>query len=39
VLQGDDMGRPSRLTIELAPGRPEIAVTGRAVAIAAGNSP
>lgn len=34
VLQGDDMGRPSRLTVELTPDRPEIAVSGRAVAIA-----
>jgi PhzF family phenazine biosynthesis protein len=39
VLQGDDMGRPSRLTIELSPGRPEISVTGRAIAIGIGNSP
>jgi PhzF family phenazine biosynthesis protein len=35
ILQGDDMGRPSRLTVELEPGRPEIAVTGRAVVIPA----
>jgi PhzF family phenazine biosynthesis protein len=35
ILQGDDMGRPSRLTVEIEPGRPEIAVTGRAVAIPA----
>jgi PhzF family phenazine biosynthesis protein len=34
ILQGDDMGRPSRLTVELTPGRSEIAVTGRAVALA-----
>ncbi len=33
VQQGDDIGRPSRLTIEIAEGRPEVEVTGRAVAI------
>jgi PhzF family phenazine biosynthesis protein len=35
ILQGDDMGRPSRLTVEIVPDRAEISVTGRAVAIPA----
>jgi len=33
ILQGQDMGRPSRLTIDIAADRLEIAVTGHAVAI------
>jgi len=33
VHQGVDMGRPSVLTIELEAGRPEIRVSGRAVAM------
>lgn len=33
ILQGDDMGRPSRLRVDIPAGRPEISVTGRAVAI------
>jgi PhzF family phenazine biosynthesis protein len=33
VLQGEDMGRPSRLLVDLHPGRAEIDVTGTAVAI------
>jgi PhzF family phenazine biosynthesis protein len=33
VHQGDDMGRPSVLTVEIAAGRPEIRVSGRAVAM------
>ena len=32
IRQGDDMGRPSRLTVEITT-RPEIRVTGRAVAL------
>lgn len=31
VQQGDDMGRPSRLLVELAVGRPQVRVTGAAV--------
>jgi PhzF family phenazine biosynthesis protein len=34
VRQGDDMGRPSRLLIDLEPGRAAVEVTGGAVAIA-----
>jgi predicted PhzF superfamily epimerase YddE/YHI9 len=33
ILQGDDMGRPSRLTVGIVPDRPEISVSGRAVRI------
>lgn len=33
ILQGDDMGRPSRLRVDIPADRPEISVTGRAVAI------
>jgi PhzF family phenazine biosynthesis protein len=33
VLQGDDMGRPSRLLVDLHPGRAEVDVTGTAVVI------
>jgi PhzF family phenazine biosynthesis protein len=33
ILQGEDMGRPSRLLVELHPGRAEVDVTGTAVAI------
>jgi PhzF family phenazine biosynthesis protein len=33
VHQGDDMGRPSVLTVEIAAGRKEIRVSGRAVAM------
>jgi PhzF family phenazine biosynthesis protein len=33
ILQGEDMGRPSRLLVDLHPGRDEIDVTGTAVAI------
>jgi PhzF family phenazine biosynthesis protein len=33
VLQGEDMGRPSRLLIDLHPGRAEVDVTGTAVRI------
>jgi PhzF family phenazine biosynthesis protein len=33
VLQGEDMGRPSRLLVDLHPGRAEVDVTGTAVAI------
>jgi PhzF family phenazine biosynthesis protein len=33
ILQGEDMGRPSRLLVDLQPGRAEIDVTGTAVAI------
>src|SRR3954447_21698110 len=35
ILQGDDMGRPSRLTVDIASDRPEISVSGRAVRIPA----
>jgi PhzF family phenazine biosynthesis protein len=35
VLQGDDMGRPSRLTVSIVPDRPEISVSGQAVQIRA----
>jgi PhzF family phenazine biosynthesis protein len=31
ILQGEDMGRPSELLVEIAPDRPEIRVTGTAV--------
>lgn len=34
VRQGDDMGRPSRLLVELEASRPNVRVTGAAVAIA-----
>jgi PhzF family phenazine biosynthesis protein len=33
VLQGEDMGRPSRLLVDLHPGRAEVDVTGTAVPI------
>jgi PhzF family phenazine biosynthesis protein len=33
ILQGDDLGRPSRLLVDLHPGRAEVDVTGTAVAI------
>ena len=33
ILQGEDMGRPSRLLVDLHPGRAEIDVTGTAVVI------
>ncbi|HWK29868.1 MAG TPA: PhzF family phenazine biosynthesis isomerase [Solirubrobacter sp.] len=33
IHQGDDMGRPSRLTVTIAADRPEIRVSGRAVAM------
>ena len=33
ILQGEDMGRPSRLLVDLHPGRDEVDVTGTAVAI------
>ena len=33
ILQGEDMGRPSRLLVDLHPGRAEIDVTGTAVPI------
>jgi PhzF family phenazine biosynthesis protein len=33
IQQGDDMGRPSRLTVDVPADRPEISVTGRAVPI------
>jgi PhzF family phenazine biosynthesis protein len=33
VLQGHDMGRPSRLTVDIPSDRPEITVSGRAVRI------
>jgi PhzF family phenazine biosynthesis protein len=33
ILQGEDMGRPSRLLVDLHPGRAEVDVTGTAVAI------
>ncbi len=33
IRQGDDIGRPSRLTVEIAADHPEISVTGRAVPI------
>lgn len=33
LRQGDDLGRPSRLTIRLTPGEPGIRVSGRAVPI------
>ena len=31
VIQGEDMGRPSRLEVDIRADRPEIAVTGGAV--------
>jgi PhzF family phenazine biosynthesis protein len=31
ILQGEDMGRPSELIVDIAPDRPEIRVTGTAV--------
>ncbi len=33
ILQGEDLGRPGRLLVDLHPGRAEIDVTGAAVAI------
>ena len=33
ILQGEDMGRPGRLLVDLYADRPEIDVTGTAVAI------
>jgi PhzF family phenazine biosynthesis protein len=33
ILQGEDIGRPSRLLVDLHPGRAEVDVTGTAVAI------
>jgi PhzF family phenazine biosynthesis protein len=33
ILQGEDMGRPSRLRVDIQADRPEIAVTGVAVPI------
>jgi PhzF family phenazine biosynthesis protein len=33
VLQGEDMGRPSRIEVEIPADRPEIAVTGSAVTL------
>lgn len=33
ILQGEDMGRPSRLTVDIPSDRPEIDVTGRAVPV------
>ena len=33
IRQGDDMGRPSELTVDIPADRPEISVTGRAVRI------
>jgi PhzF family phenazine biosynthesis protein len=33
ILQGEDMGRPSRLLVDLHPERPEVDVTGAAVEI------
>jgi PhzF family phenazine biosynthesis protein len=33
ILQGEDMGRPGRLLVDLHPGRAEVDVTGTAVAI------
>ncbi len=33
VLQGEDMGRPSRLMVDLDPSRPEVLVSGTAVRI------
>jgi PhzF family phenazine biosynthesis protein len=33
ILQGEDMGRPSRLLVDLHPGRAEVDVTGTAVPI------
>src|SRR4051812_3435689 len=33
ILQGEDMGRPSRLTVGIPSDRPEISVSGRAVSI------
>jgi predicted PhzF superfamily epimerase YddE/YHI9 len=35
ILQGHDMGRPSRLLVDIDTERPEIQVTGNAVPIAA----
>jgi PhzF family phenazine biosynthesis protein len=35
LRQGDDLGRPSRITVELTPGEPGIRVTGTAVPIPA----
>jgi PhzF family phenazine biosynthesis protein len=34
LRQGDDLGRPSRLTVRLIPGEPGVRVSGRAVPIA-----
>jgi predicted PhzF superfamily epimerase YddE/YHI9 len=33
ILQGEDMGRPGRLLVDLHEDRPEIDVTGTAVAL------
>jgi PhzF family phenazine biosynthesis protein len=33
LRQGDDLGRPSRLTVQLTPGEPGVRVSGRAVPI------
>ena len=33
IRQGEDMGRPSRLLVDLEPGRPEVSVSGAAVPI------
>ena len=35
LRQGDDLGRPSRLTVQLTPGEPGVRVSGRAVPIEA----
>src|SRR5206468_9577230 len=35
ILQGEDMGRPSRLTVSIPSDRPEISVSGRAVPLGA----
>ncbi len=34
LLQGEDMGRPSRLDVELVPNEPGVRVSGRAIPIA-----
>jgi predicted PhzF superfamily epimerase YddE/YHI9 len=34
ILQGEDMGRPGRLVVDIPAGRPEISVSGAAVQIA-----
>ena len=33
ILQGEDLGRPGRLVVDIPADRPEIDVTGTAVAI------